>query len=121
MRVRLEARESVGLTTTLIISSGGNLVDLTGWTFAATFERQAGAPDFSLAMAGSLSPSVQGFFVDGGVGGRLAMNILPATLQGVDDTTGRFTLNADLLGTPPGGPRQFIAAIVATITEGPTA
>src|SRR4051812_5482555 len=108
MTLRLEARESVGFQATLTIATGGAPVDISGWEFEATFERQAGAPDIELAMALSLSPTVEGFFVDHGPSGRLSMVIPPATLAGIADTTGLFTMFADLLGTPPSGPRQFI-------------
>lgn len=120
MTLRIEAREAVGYTATWTIGQAGVPVDISGWTFEATFERQAGAPDFSLGMAVALDPEVEGFTVFNGPAGQLAVNILPATLQGIDDTTGLFELDADLLGTPPAGPRQFVKAIVATITKGPT-
>lgn len=120
MTKQFEARESVGYRATWTIGNAGAPRDITGWTFVATFERQAGAADFTLGMAGSLLDTHQGFFVVNGAAGQLAINILPATLQGVDDTTGEFTLRADLLGTPPGGSRLLVGALSATITKGPT-
>lgn len=120
MCFKFEARESVGYRATWTIMAGTAPVDITGWVFKSTFERQAGTPDFTLNMADALDPALEGFFVADGPTGQLSINILPATLQGIDDTTGDFVLEADLLGTPPGAPREFIDAIEATIIEGPT-
>jgi hypothetical protein len=111
MTYRCEAKESVGYQATWTIGQAGAPVDLSGWVFALELHRQAGAPDLTLGMAGSLSPSVQGFFVFDGAKGQLAVNILPASLQAIVDTTGNFTLFGDLLGTPPGSAQQFVKAI----------
>lgn len=120
MTFRFEARESVGYYTVLQITSGGTPVDITGWTFKATFERLAGSPDFTLNMAGSRDPTVEGFFILNGPSGLLGINIKPATLAGIADTTGRFLMLADLLATPASGPREWIEDIEATIIAGPT-
>ena len=113
-----EARESVGYGATWTIGHAGAPVDISGWTFEAMFEREAGAADFWLGSVADREE--QGFYIHDGPGGQLAVLILPATLQAIDDTTGSFQLYSDLLGTPPGSPRQFLTTICATITEGPT-
>lgn len=120
MSFRFEARESVGYRLVWTITRDGAPVDITSWTFKASFQRQAGTPDFTLSMAADGGETSQGFFIIDGPGGLLSINILPATLQGIADSTGRFTLNADLLGDPPGDVRQFIDDIIATIIQGPT-
>lgn len=119
MTKRFEARESVGYQATWTIGNAGEPLDITDWEFEADFERQAGSTDFSLGMA--LSPSEQGFRIVNGEAGQLSVNILPGTLAGIDDTTGLFTLASDLLATPPGSARLFLAALHLTVTKGPTA
>lgn len=121
MIFRFEARESVGYRDALQITVGTAPIDISGWTFKATFQRKAGTPDFTLDMAATDDPASEGLFVLDGATGLLRINILPATLQGIGDSTGRFTLNGDLLGTPPGEPRDWIADLEATVIEGPTA
>lgn len=121
---RFDARESVGFHATWTVGvAGGDPVDITGWVFKATFERQAGAPDFTLNMAagGLYDTAVEGFSIVDGPNGLLGVSILPATLQGIADTTGDFTLDSDLLATPPGSARLFVAALKLRVTEGPTA
>lgn len=117
MTFRLEARESVGYRATWTIGQGGVPANITGWTFAMALRRQAGgSADVSLAMAGSFNPAVEGFWVVDGPTGQLAVNILPATLAAIADTTGNFKMWGDLLGTPPGGPQTFLKAIEAHVT-----
>lgn len=117
MTHRFEARESVGFQATWRIGQAGEAVDITGWAFTATFYRQKGSPLFTLNMAGSLSPSVEGFFVFNGPAGQLAINILPATLQGIPDTTGKFTIFGDLLGTPPAAAQQLVKHLRCKVTS----
>lgn len=122
MAYRIGAKESVGYyaTWTLGGASLAGVVDLTGWTFKATFERYAGdAEAFTLNMAAS-APA-EGFRIHDGPARQITCRILPATLAGVDDTTGSFSMFADLLATPPGGDRFFVAAIEIVIERSPTA
>lgn len=99
MTLRVAAKESLGYQATWRIGQNGVPANLSGWTFALVLQRQAGAPDVTLGMAGSFG--AQGLFVFNGPNGELAINILPAGLEGIDDTTGDFLLFGDLIGTPP--------------------
>lgn len=111
MTLRCEAKESVGYQATWRIGAPGVAVDLTGWIFALVLQRQAGAPDVTLGMTGTYGPTHEGLFVFNGPTGELAINILPATLEAIADTTGDFLLFGDLLGTPPGSSQQFVKLI----------
>lgn len=121
MLYRRAAKESVGFYETWKL--GGDRfdgIDLTGWTFKASFERYAADPEtFTLGMAASFEN--QGFQVHSGPDRLITCRILPATLQGIGDTTGNFTLFADLLATPPAGDRFSVADLEFTIIRGPTA
>lgn len=118
MTVALEAREATGYGATWWLKSAGDAVDISGWSFEAAFEREAGATDFVLGMA-SL-PGEEGFRIHAGAHGGLIVWIAPATLQAIPEPGDEFTLQSDLLGTPPGGVRQFLRAMTLTVTKGPT-
>lgn len=122
MTKKIEARESVGYQATWTIGSAGAAVDITDWVFKATFERQAGAPDFTLNMAagGVYDAAVEGFSIVDGAAGMMGVVILPATLQAIVDTTGDFTLDSDLLATPPGSARLLVDVLQLRVTKGPT-
>lgn len=120
MPTNFAAKESVGYfgTWTLGPTLDG-AVDVTGWTFGATFERYAADPEaFTLNMAAT--EAAQGFRIWDGPGRRITCRILPATLAAIPDTTGEFTMRADLLATPPGGDRFFVADLLFTVLRGPT-
>lgn len=121
MPSRFAAKESVGYYATWTLGPGiGDVVDVTGWTFKATFERYAADPQaFTLNMAAS-APA-EGFRIWDGPGRRITCRILPATLAAISDTTGEFIMTADLLATPPGGARFFAADLELTVVRGPTA
>lgn len=114
MTKRFEARESVGYLETWTVGANGAPVDIADWSFTATFQKQAGLPLFTLGMGGS--PTAQGFWVIDGASGLLGVRILPATLQGIADTTGDFLIFGDLLGTPPGSPQKFLKALECRVT-----
>jgi hypothetical protein len=118
MTVALEAREATGYGATWWLKTAGQAVDISGWTFEAVFEREAGAPDFTLGMAAM--PGEEGFRIHAGAQGGLIVWIDPATLQAIPEAADEFTLQSDLLGTPPGGIRQFLRALTLTVTKGPT-
>lgn len=116
----LWARESVGLFAEYRVSDGaGAIVDITGWTFAQSFARQAGSIDVTLGMAGTLA--AQGFHIVDGPGGAYQQRILPATLAAISDTTGDFTMFGDIIATLPDGTRVWIEDQQLQVTEGPTA
>jgi hypothetical protein len=120
MTKRIEARESVGYRQTWTIGGpGAEGVDIGDWTFSAVFQRQAGAPDFTLGMAASVDSSVAGFFVISGSNRQVSVCIPPAVLQAIADTTSRYQLAADLIGTPPGDDPVFIKSIILTVTQDP--
>ena len=111
---RLHARESVAFDHELVVrDTNGDPVDITGWTFALVLTRQAGTADITLAMA---SGGSEGMEVIDGAAGVLRIVITAASLQGVSDTTGAFTLYGDLLGTPPAGSQQFVGDIRLEVT-----
>lgn len=117
---QLGARESTGFAGEFtLLTLNGDPVDITGWTFKSEFERQAGANDFTLNMAGS--ELAEGFRILEGSEGRYSMRILPATVAGVADTSGDFILYADIIATLPNGERQLIDDIELRVIEGPTA
>lgn len=121
MAYRIGAKESVGYYATWAIGSGQEVGDLSiaGWTFAARFERYAGDPQaFLLGMV--TDPAAQGFRLIDPVSRTISCRILPATLQGITDTTGRFDLFADLLATPPLADRFFVNDLILTVLRGPT-
>lgn len=114
-KTMLHARESVAFDEVLTIrDSNGAAVNVTGMTLALALQRQAGAIEFTLGMAAS--PGDQGFEVVDGPAGALRMVIDQATLAGVLDTTGDFTLFGDLLGTAPGGVARFVSDIRLNVT-----
>lgn len=114
-KTMLHARESVAFDEVLTIrDSNGAAVNVTGMTLALALQRQAGAIEFTLGMAAS--PGDQGFEVVDGPAGALRMVIDQATLAGVLDTTGDFTLFGDLLGTPSGGDARFVADVRLQVT-----
>lgn len=122
MAYRIGAKESVGYYATWTLGQSARHGDLSlaGWTFAAHFERYAGDPQaFLLGMAGSAA--AQGFRIIDADLRQITCRILPATLQAIDDTTGQFEMNADLLATPLGGDRFFVNDILLTVLRGPTA
>lgn len=122
MAYRIGAKESVGYyaTWTLGGAAFAGVVDLTGWEFKATFERYAAdAEAFTLEMAAD--DASEGFRIHDGPARQITCRILPATLAGVDDTTGKFSMFTDLLATPPGEDRFFVAAIEIVIERSPTA
>ncbi len=111
----LYARESVAFDHTIaLVDSDGNALNITGWTFALDLTRQSGGSDFTLGMAASSGD--QGLEVVDGSTGALRIVIDQATLAGVTDTTGDFTLFGDLLGTPSGGIASFVADIRLNVT-----
>lgn len=116
MTLKIDARESTGYSQIWTIGGGDGPVDITGWTFSLKLQRQAGVVDVTLGMAGAYNPATEGMFVYDGLTGQLFVRILPATLSGIADTTGDFTMYGDLLGTPPGLPQMFLKAIEARIT-----
>lgn len=121
MLYKRAAKESVGFyeTWTLGGSAFAGLVDISGWTFKASFERFAGDPQaFTLEMAAT--PTAQGFYIFNASARLVTCRILPAALQAITDTTGNFTLYADLLATPPGAARFSVADLQFTIVRGPT-
>ncbi len=119
MSVGLEAREATGYGATWWLKSADQPVDITGWIFEAAFERQTGTTDFALGMASA--PGEEGFLIHDGAYGGLVVWIEPATLQGIPEPADEFTLQSDLLGTPPNGVRQFLRALTLTVTKGSTA
>lgn len=120
MPYRIGAKESVGYFATWTLGRVADGLDLTGWTLKASFERFAADPQaFTLNMAAGVED--EGFRIFDGPARRITCRILPATLSAIDDTTGDFRLWADLLATPPGGDRFFIADIELSVLRGPTA
>lgn len=112
---KLYARESVMFDAVLnILDSNGVAVDITDWAFALDLMRQAGAPEVTLAMAAT--SGAQGMEVVDGSLGQLRLVIDQATLSGIPDTTGDFTLFGDLLGTSPGGDERIVATVEINIT-----
>ncbi|WIA57838.1 hypothetical protein N6H05_08590 [Sphingobium sp. WTD-1] len=121
MPSRFAAKESVGYYATWTLGARlAEPLNISEWIFEATFERWAADPEaFTLEMAAS--DADQGFRIFNPVARQITCRILPATLAGISDTTGRFTMLADLLATPPGADRFFIADLELTIVRGPTA
>lgn len=117
MARRLFARESTGYWCSFTLDAEAG--DITGWTFAASFARQFGVNDFTLGMAATAA--AQGFFITNGPGREYQMNILPATLQAVPDTTSSFRMFADIIATLPDGSRVLIEDLDLTVSKGPTA
>ena len=102
------------------IGRAGDPVNVTGWVFKATFERYAADPEaFTLDMAAD--PADEGFRVFNGPSRQITCRILADTLAALPDTTGDLTLVGDLLATPPGSDRFFIADLEFTVLRGPTA
>jgi len=120
MPSRFAAKESVGYYATWTLGPRlGDVTDVTGWTFKATFERYAGDPQaFTLNMAAAEAD--EGFRIWDGPGRRITCRILPATLAAISDTTGQFVMVADLLATPPGEARFFVNDLELTVVRGPT-
>ncbi|MEH6721949.1 MAG: sialate O-acetylesterase [Qipengyuania sp.] len=112
----LYARESVAFDHVITLrDTNGDPVDVTGWTFAIDFQRQAGTIDFSLETVNS--SSAEGIEVLAGGAGELRFRISRGTLGGIGDTTGDFTLFGDLLGTPAGSTEPtFVADVRLNIT-----
>lgn len=114
---RVPVREEVGLSATFTIQNpGGAVQDITGWSFAAVFTRQAGTEDFDLGMA---VPPAEGFAIHDGAAGQYTMIIAPATLQGVTDTTGDFTLFGSIIGTDANGVNHLIEDLELAVTRSP--
>ncbi|GEM_PF-1763727 len=115
MKTILHARESVAFDEEMVVrDTAGNPIDITGMTFALVLQRQAGSPDVTLGMAEASGD--EGFFIIDGPTGVLRMVIDQATLAGIEDTTGNFTMFGDLLGTPSGGEARFISDVRMTVT-----
>lgn len=122
MAYRRAAKESVGLYETWRLGGGkfAGVIDLTGWTFKATFERYAADPQaFTLDMAASAE--AQGFRIWDGPARQITCRILPATLQSIADTTGDFQMAADVLATPPDSNRFSAFDLELRVVRGPTA
>ncbi|WP_037531416.1 hypothetical protein, partial [Sphingobium sp. C100] len=66
-------------------------------------------------------PADQGFRIFSGPARQITCRILASTLAALPDTTGDLTLVGDLLATPPGADRFFVADLEFTILRGPTA
>ncbi len=111
----LYARESVAFDEVLsLVDADGVPIDITGWTFSLDLMRQAGSPDLTLDM--NPAGGDGGFAIVDGGAGELRMIVLQASLAGVDDTTGDFTLFGDLLGAPSGVDQKFIADMRLNVT-----
>ncbi|MBO9526414.1 MAG: hypothetical protein J7517_09840 [Sphingobium yanoikuyae] len=122
MASQICAKESVGYygTWTLGRSKLHGDMSIAGWAFAARFERYAADPQaFLLGMAAN--DAAQGFRIIDAGNRRISCRILPATLQAINDTSGQFDLQADLLATPLGYDRFFVADLLLTVLRGPTA
>lgn len=115
---KLWTRESVGWLAQYTVTDSGAPVNITGWTFAQVFARVVGAPDVTLGMAANLA--AQGFYITDGPNGKYQQRILPATLHGIADATGDFTMRGDIIATMPGGDRVLIEDQELEVTEGPT-
>lgn len=122
MAYRIGAKESVGYyaTWTLGPSMRMDYAPITDWVFALRFERWAEDPaGFLLGMAAS--DAAQGFRIVDVDARRISCRILPTTLASIADTTARFEMMGDLLATPPGVSRFFVADFCLTVLRGPTA
>lgn len=116
---RLFARESAGHWAEYTLhDEAGAIVDISGWTFDQVFARQAGAADVTLAMAAEQGD--EGFFILDGPAGVYEQRILPATLAGVDDETGDFTMRGDIVATLADASRVLIEDQELHVTEGTT-
>lgn len=114
---RIPVREEVGLSVTFTIQNpGGGPQSIAGWSFECPFTRQAGTVDFTLGMAGFPE---EGFALFDGEPGQYTMIITPATLQGVTDTTGDFTLFGSIIGTDPDGFRHLIEDLELLVSRSP--
>lgn len=119
MATKWWARESAGFVASIqLVDSGGTPVDITGWTFACSFARQAGSIDVTLGMAATLAD--EGFKITDAESGLYQVRVLPATLSGIDDTTGDFTMFGDIIATVGGTP-IWIEDVEFEVTEGVTA
>lgn len=114
------ARESAGLLIPIMLVDGaGNPVDMTGWELDCSFARQAGAEDLTLGMAATSAD--EGFHLTDAANGSYQVRVLPASLAGIDDETGDFTMFGDIIATLPGGDRIWIEDVEFQVTEGVTA
>jgi len=115
-KLRLYARESVAFDKTLLLKdTDGSVLDITGWTFVLDLFRFADqSAEIQLAMAPSAG--AQGFELVDAANGALQIVIDQATLAGIADTTGNFTMFGDLLGTPSGGAQQLITDVRLNVT-----
>lgn len=114
---RVPVREEVGLSVTFTIQNpGGAVQDITDWSFAAVFTRQAGTVDFELGMA---TFPAEGFAIHDGAAGQYTMIIAPETLQDVTDTTGDFTLFGSIIGTDPDAFNHLIEDLQLLVSRNP--
>lgn len=116
-KLQLHAREGVAFDRELVVrDTTGATVDITGWIFALTLQRQAGVVDVTLGMA---TGGAEGMEVVDGPNGALRLVVAKTTLEAIADTTGNFLMWGDLLGTPPAGQEKFVADVrLAVSTPG---
>ena len=111
---QLYARESVAFDHELIVrDTNGQPVDVSGWSFALALQRKAGAIDIDLGPAVN---DDQGIQVVDGISGAVRVVVSQASLQGIDDTTGKYLLFGDLLGSSPAGRTQIITPVQMEVT-----
>ncbi|MDH7640534.1 hypothetical protein [Sphingomonas oryzagri] len=116
-----DARESCDYVQSLTYGDASldGHVDLTGYTLKASFyHANVATVDFTLDMAPG--GAGEGLTILDGPSRLIGIRILAATLSGIDDTTGDFILQADLLATPPAGERFLLGDLTLRVIKGPT-
>ena len=114
------ARESTGFLVSIqLVDASDNPVDMTGWELDASFARQTGATDLTLGPAATAAD--EGFYISDAENGMYQVRVLAATLAGIDDETGDFTMRGDIIATLPSTARIWIEDIDFQVTEGVTA
>ncbi|QIG79996.1 hypothetical protein [Stakelama tenebrarum] len=116
----ISVREEAGFEGSFALFYNNVRVDITGWSFALELRRQAGtAADIDLGDAADVT--ADGMWPIDAADGEYSIRIAPATLAGVADTTGDFTLHGVLYATEPADTVHAIEAYQFNVEKGPGA